>query len=570
LGDEAKVLEQTEGGLNGKGSPESAHFALHLDSSRAVHAHQVTQAENTSTNKTHAKILPGLDLVAPKEAPNGTPAGDSSTSKLADKAAELLKQTDTLSRQQLDLAEKRLMANSEKIGNEKERALFVADVKHFEVNYLNRSGKKPNDSVSDMTSAMNNIAKIMESESTVLGDATLRSAQTRPEDTSFRLRLAEEVLHHCADPTNIDQGQRPVCMVESLQIRQYWRDPAAVSQLVSETFLTGKYNASGKTMDLAGLGNRPGSALMPDAEARDYTPYKARDDSSRGYASKLYDIAAVNIGLDLSKAGVKYVENDKGGYFENLSTGSVTQVAGRTLDYISSRTLVDINEKILGRREEKFVIESAPKDHKNLDFPAQLNAALELNDLSNPVREIQTASELSSALLKVQKEGQWPPLVSGQANMEPILSQWRRAYPGSSPGSGGHEVVVTKISADGKLCAIDNKWSKLSDDDAVKVSVSKLGLAVKATGTPQSAEFSVSMQHMQRNIDSKDFQGWKKGWLEDLPALAKANPADAMQKWVAASPEDGIAKKWLDENPGDLDGSAFVKRIREYCHKYKK
>lgn len=474
-----------------------------------------------------------------------------------------------LSLQRLEAAKKRLTINAERmITNEEELKLFKKDIEIFETDYLKRTAKEPDFAVSEIAATMDNLSRILEKESALFPDAQLKKLQNSPEDTSFRVRLAEEVLRHSADPSTVDQGKRPVCQVESLQFREYWRDPSKVSAMVADVFQTGTCPGKSGPLDLTALSNPRGNTLLPDREAKDYPAYKGNDSALRGYASKLFDVAAVNIGLQIARPGATYTESDDKVFI--TEGGRRVEITGTDLPYITSEHLGDINQRIIGVREAAFVVEGWPLDENGNEFPVQLNPAIAMSETHSTCIGIRSGKDLPDKLLWIQKSGQWPPIMHCKSSLQPILAEWQRAFPRQPVGTGTHFLNLPILKDDAKYCSVDNTWSKKSDDPLPVIPVEQIGANAATVRANQDKTYRVAVQQLENWIDGPSFKACKKQWFEELPKLATSNPGDALDKWVKAHPTDTYAKLWYEYHPQDKDGALFVEWMKAFCDKYHK
>jgi hypothetical protein len=488
-----------------------------------------------------------------------------------DAAEKTMEQASDGVKHDLEAAKRRLTENAERmISNPDELAHFKQDMANFENNYLARTHKEPELAVREISETMNNVSTIFENESTLFPDNILKGKQLNPTDTSFRVRLAEEVLHHCAEPTTVDQGYRITCQVEALQVREYWRDPAAVSKLVAGVFQTGVCPGRNGKLDLAALTNPRGSTLLPDEEATRYPPYKGDAAAMRGYASKLFDVAAVNIGMQYALPGASYTEGDgKRSFIKYPGKAERSELGGSNLPALKAEHLADINEKIIGEREVGFIVIGWPLNAANGNFDEKYDAALELEESHAAFVKVRNGKELSAKLLAMKELGQWPPILSCRSDSEPLSTSWQKAFGNSNWGHGFHFVNLPTISDDGSHCSMDNTWSKKSDLENVSVEV--LASNTATVRTKQDATYLTDLATNQKWIDAPNGLALaKKDWFSKLSADSVAHPQTAMKDWVNSHPIDTYAKLWYQNHPHDKDGSKFLKWMQNFCKKYHK
>lgn len=488
-----------------------------------------------------------------------------------DAAEKTMEQASDGVKHHLEAAKRRLTENAERmITNPDELAHFKQDMANFEKEYLARTHKEPDLAVREISETMNNVSTIFENESTLFPDNILKGKQLNPTDTSFRVRLAEEVLHHCAEPTTVDQGYRITCQVEALQVREYWRDPAAVSKLVAGVFQTGVCPGRNGKLDLAALTNPRGSTLLPDEEATRYPPYKGDAAAMRGYASKLFDVAAVNIGMQYALPGASYTEGDSSKSFIKYPGSSERmRLVDSNLPALKAEHLADINEKIIGKREVGFIVIGWPLNAANGNFDQKYDPALELEESYSAFVKVRNGKELSAKLLAMKESGQWPPIINCRSDSEPLTTSWQKAFGNSNWGHGFHFVNLPTISDDGSHCSMDNTWSKKSDLENVSVEV--LASNTASVRTKQDASYLADLVTSKNWIDAPNGLALaKKDWFSNLSADSVAHPQTAMKDWVNSHPIDTYAKLWYQNHPHDKDGSKFLKWMQNFCNKYHK
>lgn len=488
-----------------------------------------------------------------------------------DAAEKIMERASDGVKHDLEAAKRRLTENAERmISNPDELAHFEQDMATFEKDYLARTHKEPELAVREIFQTMNNVSTIFENESALFPDNILKGKQLSPTDTSFRVRLAEEVLHHCAEPTTVDQGYRITCQVEALQVREYWRDPAAVSKLVAGVFQTGVCPGRNGKLDLAALTNPRGSTLLPDEEATRYPPYKGDAAAMRGYASKLFDVAAVNIGMQYALPGASYTEGDSSKSFIKYPGNSERmRLVDSNLPALKAEHLADINEKIIGEREVGFIVIGWPLNAANGSFDQKYDAALELEESHAAFVKVRNGKELSGKLLAMKELGQWPPILSCRSDSEPLSTSWQKAFGNSNWGHGFHFVNLPTISDDGSHCSMDNTWSKKSDLENVSVEV--LASNTATVRTKQDATYLNDLATNQKWIDAPNGLALaKKDWFSKLSADSVAHPQTAMKDWVNSHPSDTYAKLWYQNHPHDKDGSKFLKWMQNFCNRYHK
>lgn len=559
-----------------------------------------------ATNSTGAKIeapptfFPQPVKFEPRkmDAPSPIPPGlmENFQSRVRDTSDKPAEKASEQTLQSLEAARNRLRENADKfIINEADRTKFKNDMETFEKDYLKRTVKTSDAAAREIARTMDNVSRILETESSVLTDAILEKHLKNPADTPFRIRLAEQVLRHCAEPTSIDQGRLPLCQIEALQVRTCCREPAAVSQLVSEVFLTGTFSSGGKSLDVAALVGKRGDVLLPDSESQDVPGYKRPDSAGRDYASKIFDITGVNLCFEKSKPGTKYVEDGENAYV-SLPNGSKTyirlqgkngKVETNLLPEVDTANLTEAYQRITDTKEYGFFVVGKMTDKDGRVIESKYNPAVELMLTPYPEANLVESSDLPAVLSAIKNDKLWPPILSLKSELEPVCTQYKSVFT-SAQGSGYHFAVCPETSADRKLCSLDGTWSKKADHLNVDIPTQILAQSVMKSApkwetvdltkpenyVDKAAKIDNTNFHLLKGlqtwIDSPSFQSYKKGWFEGLPAMVKQYPNDALKRWTDSHPTDLRAKDWYKAHPEDSDGSAFIKRMQAFCKKYKK
>jgi hypothetical protein len=119
-----------------------------------------------------------------------------------------------------------------------ERKQFTTDMDNFEKSFSERSHMGAMEKQREMANTYAQLSRLLSADSDVL--ARYPECKQQPGDTPWRVQVAEQLMHQVAEPFTISQGNLAICATASLQVREHYREPAAVARLVTDVVLTGK------------------------------------------------------------------------------------------------------------------------------------------------------------------------------------------------------------------------------------------------------------------------------------------------------------------------------------------
>jgi hypothetical protein len=470
---------------------------------------------------------------------------------------------DLLAPQDLTIARNELKRLADAaISRPNEQKQFSADLDNFEKNFSARSHMGAMEKQREMANTYAQLSRLLSADSDVL--ARYPECKQQPGDTLWRVQVAEQLMHQVAEPFTISQGNLAICATASLQVREHYREPAAVARLVTDVILTGKYEATygGIKVDLTGCPNN----LIPDLFAKRFNvendiknvpihEWKADYFGPRSFASQLFDVTAVN--LVLVPRGFRYEQPTPKEYdsLKNLANGKVIDVrTGNSLLWGSGegRQVVDTDlstlaQRITGKDERHFVISAAhltPTEAAGIS----LRKAYEFNNRDGGVVALFSASELAVALKATKEIGQWPPIVRLDCSMPPT----------SMKDGGAHFLVLSELSEDGSLLAVDNTWDESKDHNGVpKIPINTISESVfshKIRVKSEAADLMPLVSYWSQNSNYLQQQlpkwlGFPERLKEGSRTLSPTefehlNPDPELRDWIARHPEDKELKLW--------------------------
>jgi hypothetical protein len=466
-----------------------------------------------------------------------------------------------------ELAEK-CMANSD------DKKQFFKDIATFESDFVQRSHKDGPAKLREMANTYEQISRLLSAEHDVLGRYT--ECNQKPADTPWRVQVAQQVMHQAAEPFSISQGPQAICSVASLEVREYYREPAAVSRLVSDVVLTGKYTPTvdGKTIDMTACKHN----LIPDVFSMNFNvvknvahePVKILEHATykdfRSFASQIFDNTAINIGLQPrgyrfeQPARADYVGAKKqpNGHVVDLNSHVSTPWGSGDKRQVSDVDIAHIAHRISGKEERHFVL-TAAKLNETERASYEMRKAYDWTNRDIPVTSVFSKTSLAADLKKVEDSGEWPPIVRLDASLPPI----------SSVGSSSHFVVISKMSADGKLLSVDNTWDDAADHNGQpSVPTNLIAESMFSTRINPGSDgsgYAPLMQFIKDRPNDRKIQ--EKSWLDMSDRLkASASPGD-LSSFVKAA-KDPELSAWVKAHPQDVDLSVWKERVLEWRAKY--
>jgi len=261
---------------------------------------------------------------------------------------------------------------------------------------------------------------------------------------ALRRELAEQVLHHAADPTAIDQGKYNTCNITTIEARTFTRCPASAAKLIADVALDGAYVSPGTGLRVAYTGSLADSR-RPHGEAKNHPPI----DGQRSFASQIFQVTGVNlyyqqVKKDNHDPGVIQYEqhdgdaanaNDNGERLKAYPAGGPARIVGYG-PAIGVDEMTKIMSEITAKSESGYVLE----------FKAPIN--------SKEVTVIDSPAKLDQTLSRMKNNKQLPAIIE-IASSDAIFSP---------TGSGGkHVVCVSDYDPASKSVSVDNQWGCKDD-----------------------------------------------------------------------------------------------------------
>lgn len=461
---------------------------------------------------------------------------------------------------------KRLVAD--KIQSPSERKQFLDDIDHFESNFEQRSTKSATAKLREMADTYAQLSRLLSTDTEIL--AKYPQCQLKEGKTPWRVRVAEQIIHQAAEPFTISQGTLAVCAAAALEVREYYREPAAVARLVTDALLTGSYEATagGTKVDLTKCPDN----LIPDLFAMQFTvekevhgvPAQAWSNTyagARSFASQLFEVTAIN--LALQPRGFRYEQptpkeyedrkNAANGITVNIQTNEAKPWGSSGSRMFTATDIATAAHMISGKDERHFALvapQLLPSECRNFN----LRAIYELVNRDQKLVNVFSPTELPLALKEVEKFDQWPPIVRVDASKPPI----------SQKNGGSHYLVLSAKSPDGNQVAFDNTWGEERDHiGKPKVLTSQIADSMFSSGIAlPSMAASYIADASSLGSQPKSWTARINEWLDFPNKLSVGgqqlaaneylrlhdngmiNKNDEIHKWVSAHPEDTKLELW--------------------------
>ncbi len=320
----------------------------------------------------------------------------------------------------------------------------------------------------------------------------LLDAKDNPENEKLpkaadRVKLAEQIMSHAADPHQIDQGNHGSCGVAAMESQMYTKSPSEAARIVTDVATTGSFTgADGKKVT-------PDSSLIPaDAQAKSET----KKDGERDYASQLFQDSAISVVY----GSYKRVEPDPNkrppdNGDRHQPRGSLQTAEGTP--GLTPDELARINEKISGDRNMIPILEGN-----------------NVNEGDGQIH-VNSEQELKAKLAEFKEQGKLPAIILVNSNHEPFLTDSGKGSGAPKAGSEGlHYVTITDYDPKTGAIKIDNQWGR--DSDHTSVTTQELFLATKKGDMTQE-----SVKELQKIVDENRKNHTQNPMLELELARAK-------------------------------------------------
>jgi hypothetical protein len=304
-------------------------------------------------------------------------------------------------------------------------------------------------SLDEIKDTMAETRRILEAE----GDEPLKPEQ--------RVMLAEQVIHHAADPTTVEQGHYGTCQAAAMESRMYARDPSTAAKLVADVATTGEYTAADGSHVKLHKDN-----FQPDSETGNWPTTGSGD---RSLANQLFQSTAINLRYQKTDPNCQYVIKPGGGKppdrLIDISKGTDGVYDDGSPWVFNGYPTEDIAvgyNTITGREEYDVGLTSPPYDVE----PVYATS-------------IESEDQLDAKLTDLKANGKLPVLLWVHTAHEPFFTDSNAGAAGGS--GGGHYVNVTDYDpGPPSRVEIDNQWGEGNDHQWKSSADIKQGVTTKS------------------------------------------------------------------------------------------
>lgn len=327
----------------------------------------------------------------------------------------------------------RLTKDAEKILDPTARQQFLDNINKFE-----ERARKQGLSDEEIKKTYENISKLLEATNGKL-------------PTEQNLNVAQQVAHHLANPSNIDQGFHGTCSVTALEERIFTTNPATATDMIVQGALTGEYRAAdGKVIKL------DPSNLIPGREELDRIP----QDGSRSFASQIFQSVALNDIFQRQDPPLTYAQSRPGEKGASDTGERLVDKDGKVVSDFGGIGLHDLNEE-----SKRLIGKPTVLDNENTYGKDALS--------------FKTKEELQAYLKEAKEKGNLPLVIAVDAN-NPLFGA------GDPEGKlAGHVVTITDYNPETGEVTISNQWGSGSDK---KTTIDKLFEATQRFGHDKPKE----------------------------------------------------------------------------------
>lgn len=375
---------------------------------------------------------------------------------------------------------------------------------------------------------------------------------TTPITGEERFRVALQLMHQIAVPTDISQGYHKTCNVTTVEVRTAMRRPHLYVSMVASIATNGEFTAAdGTKVPLTK------QSLRPDDESKAAQPV----DGQRSLASQYFQVGAVNLYYQKHMPSVVYEQGTKDGTRPE-DTGErlearipvpfvpVAQLLKRGPN-LSADEIVEIGNALSGESDKRWYIRVPDSDTKGSTI------------------SVRTERELQQQLELAKREGRLPITIEIHTGSNPFFGD---SGAGAAGGSGGGHVVnvVDYYPGTPPRITIDNQWDTASDHlNAKAISVHQLFLGMRNTADPyvdieykRQQLLQLRRDHTGHQVSERDYEALLKASIDGAGATIAVQPADRVNEpGFVASRDD--TKRMLREMINELPPSQRAKFIQQ-------
>jgi len=333
----------------------------------------------------------------------------------------------------------------------------------------------------------------------------LHAGDTQHRTGTDPVTIAQQVMEQAADPTSINQDFHNTCNVTTIESRTYTRNPSAAARLVADVALNGSYTTADHTVV------RITPNMLQGVDERTHE----RGEATRSYASEIFQVTAVNIrfATEGMTMGDQHIANRGQLRYRQAADHMESGDNGERLEYAHSHR----GAEVLNPRTHQPVRHPSLSEGDMLQVSNQITALHEQhiilagterqqhigNESDTPVA---SPEELRNTLVRLQREGRLPVIVSVHLGNEPFYRDSGSELSGD--GGGWHVVTATHIDEQSGLVSVDNQFGREADHiGSAGISVEDLYLTMRRPGSPEN--IAILQRHVDADRDHRTLDSYR-------------------------------------------------------------
>ncbi len=252
--------------------------------------------------------------------------------------------------------------------------------------------------------------------------------------------LAQNIMHHAANPENVDQGQHNTCNTTTLAENLFTKNPSKAAEMIASTAITGEWKApDGKVIKID-----PGS-LVPGAEEIRNPPANGM----RSHATQILNVVMTNDATQRRNPPVFYRQETPtgpGDSGERLYDQNGKMITEKVKDPNDPSKYVDkpVSSPTLSYSEINQIGRRLTGEDKVMRFGNGSDGGITYN----------SEQEMRDKIKQAKDQGKLPLVLGVDANKPPF---------GNSPEFGAHVVTITGYDEKTGRVRVSNQWGSQSD-----------------------------------------------------------------------------------------------------------
>lgn len=252
--------------------------------------------------------------------------------------------------------------------------------------------------------------------------------------------LAQNIMHHAANPENVDQGHHNTCNTTTLAEHTFTTNPSKAAEMIATTAITGEWKApDGKVIKID-----PGSLAPGVEESRNPPP-----DGMRSHATQILNVVMTNDATQRRNPPQYYRQETPtgpGDSGERLYDQNGKVITEKVKDPANPNKYVDkpVDSPTLSHAEINQIGKRLTGDNVVMRFGNGGDGAIHYN----------SEQEMRDKIKQAKDQGKLPLVLAVDANKPPF---------GNGTDYGSHVVTITGYDEKTGRVRISNQWGSRSD-----------------------------------------------------------------------------------------------------------